>query len=132
MGMEIHPELLLLLRRQLLDGVGNMLIGECNVRHGMCSLVCVRIMPQGAFLGCLQPCAGLGAQPHAFETIAMGQRGAAAPRVLSVACLWSMTAVDEALCMICWLYWSCMGVSNAQSARCCLRRRPREHPSFQT
>lgn len=55
MGMEIHPELLLLLRRQLLDGIENLLIGECNFRHAICSRVCVRIMLQGALRGYLQP-----------------------------------------------------------------------------
>jgi hypothetical protein len=79
MGVEIHPELLLLVRRQLLDGIEHLLRGECNVRHALCSLVCVRIMRQGALLGCLQPCAWLGARPHAFGMIVMGQRGGRCP-----------------------------------------------------
>src|SRR5712691_487875 len=42
MWVEINPELLLLLRRELLDGFEDLLIGEFNPRHELFSLLCFR------------------------------------------------------------------------------------------
>src|SRR5262245_27934729 len=42
MWVEINPQLLLLLRRELLDGFEDLLISEFNFRHELFSLLCFR------------------------------------------------------------------------------------------
>ena len=52
MWVEINPKLLLLLRRELLDGFEDLLISEFNLRHALFSLLCFRGRSPGSASWC--------------------------------------------------------------------------------
>ena len=109
MWVEINPQLLLLLRRELLDGFEDLLIGEFNLRHELFSLLCFRDhSPGSAFWSA--PCHEDDWEhvPKAFEKIELGLFSQNEPCVIYSVRIWRSAPVCEApyymiIVAACWL-----------------------------